>query len=183
MARYLDIILAEIEPVTRAIDEGRLAAFARDLLAAPRVFATGEGRSGLMARAFAMRLMHLGLTVYVVGETTTPALAGGDALVAVSGSGTTAGTLLVARQARDLGAAVFAVTTDPAAPLAALAAHTLAIPAATKWRRAGEAASRQPLGSLFDQCSHLALDAVCLAIAEARGLSNEAARRRHSNVE
>jgi 6-phospho-3-hexuloisomerase len=183
MAGYLEAILAEVEPVARAVDEGQIAAFARDLTAAPRVFATGEGRSGLMARAFAMRLMHLGLTVYVVGETTTPALVAGDALVAVSGSGTTAGTLRVAQQARELGAAVFAVTTDPASALAALAAHTLAIPAATKWRRAGEAASRQPLGSLFDQCSHLALDAVCLAIAEQQGLSNEAARRLHSNIE
>ncbi|HZU00229.1 MAG TPA: hypothetical protein VFA10_11235, partial [Ktedonobacteraceae bacterium] len=89
----LSTIVSEIEHVLSEVDETQVDTFADQLLAAPRVFVTGEGRSGLMAKAFAMRLMHLGLTVYVVGETTTPALKGSDSLVAVSGSGTTEGTV------------------------------------------------------------------------------------------
>ena len=46
-----------------------------------RIFVAGEGRSGFSAKGFAMRLMHLGYTVYVVGETITPALREGDLLV------------------------------------------------------------------------------------------------------
>ncbi len=76
------------------------------LNAAQRVFVAGEGRSGFMAKAFAMRLMHLGLPVHVVGETTTPSVADGDVVVGVSGSGTTAGTVRVAEQAVKVGAAV-----------------------------------------------------------------------------
>ncbi len=179
----LSTILSEIEHVLSEVDEAQVDAFADHLLAAPRVFVTGEGRSGLMAKAFAMRLMHLGLTVYVVGETTTPALTGTDALVAVSGSGTTEGTVHIAQQVKKLGTTIDSVTTNPESALAKLATNVLIIPAATKWRRAGETTTQQPLGSLFDQCCHIVLDAVCLHIAKRKDMSNEAARQLHTNVE
>ena len=92
----LDTVLAEIHGVATRIDRMQLDALASALLAAERIFVTGEGRSGFMARAFAMRLMHLGLPVFVIGETTTPAVRGGDTVVAVSGSGSTGGTVRVA---------------------------------------------------------------------------------------
>ncbi len=179
----LNTIVSEIEQVIRKVDEKQVEILADAMLKASRVFVTGEGRSGLMAKAFAMRLMHLGMTVYVIGETTTPALKESDTLVAASGSGTTSETVHIAQQAKELDCMLFVVTTDPESKLAQLAAHTLAIPAATKWRRAGEVASQQPLGSLFDQCCHIALDAVCLVIANRKHISNETARERHTNVE
>ena len=136
-----------------------------------------------MARAFAMRLMHLGLTVYVIGETTTPAVAAGDTVVAVSGSGTTAGTVRVADQAQEVGATVLAVTTEPESPLGRLAGSILVIPAATKYRRDGEAPTIQPLSSLFDQATHVALDAICLDLASRRGVDNATAKATHANTE
>ncbi|HID41529.1 MAG TPA: 6-phospho-3-hexuloisomerase, partial [Pyrodictium sp.] len=39
-----------------------------------KVLVMGAGRSGLVGRAFAMRLMHLGFNVYVLGETITPSI-------------------------------------------------------------------------------------------------------------
>jgi 6-phospho-3-hexuloisomerase len=117
----------------------------------------GEGRSGLMAKAFPTRLMYLGSTVFVVGETITPAVEPGDTLVAVSGSGATAGTVRFAERAGDTGARVLAVTTAPDSPLARAAETVLEVPAATKHRRAREASTSQPLSSLFDQAVHLVL--------------------------
>lgn len=66
------------EPVTKLIAE---------IVSADKIFAFGLGRSGLVAKAFAMRLMHLGLSVYVVGETICPAPQKDDLLVVFSGSG------------------------------------------------------------------------------------------------
>ncbi|HEX2132129.1 MAG TPA: 6-phospho-3-hexuloisomerase [Actinophytocola sp.] len=183
MADPLETIQDELAAVLPRVDRERLAAFTDRLADAGRVFVAGEGRSGLMARAFAMRLMHLGSTVFVVGETITPAVEPGDTLVAVSGSGATAGTVRVAEQARDTGATVLAVTTDPGSPLARAADTVLEVPAATKHRRAGEASTNQPLSSLFDQATHLVLDAVTLDLATRRGTDNAAARAAHSNVE
>lgn len=41
------------------------------IVKAKRIFVGGAGRSGFAARGFANRLMHLGYTVYFVGEPTT----------------------------------------------------------------------------------------------------------------
>jgi 6-phospho-3-hexuloisomerase len=183
MTDDLDTVLAEIRGVADKTDREQLAALADRLLGAPRVFVAGEGRSGLMGKAFAMRLMHLGLTVYAMGETITPSVGEGDLVVAISGSGTTAGTVRAAESASKAGAAVCAVTTDPSSPLADVAEAALVLPAATKYRRPDEAPTIQPLSSLFDQMTHVALDVVCLEVARRRDVDNEAARRSHSNTE
>jgi 6-phospho-3-hexuloisomerase len=179
----VDTILAEVSTVLSRVDRSQVTELADRLSAAPRVFVTGEGRSGFMAKAFAMRLMHLGLDVHVIGETTTPSVGAKDTLVAVSGSGTTAGTVRVAEQAARVGACVHAVTTDQGSPLALTADTVLTVPAATKYRRADEAPTVQPLSSLFDQATHLLLDVVCLQLAEQRGIDNTTARAAHANTE
>jgi len=183
----LQTILAEVTGVVARTDQAPLGALARALDEAGPVFVTGEGRSGFMAKAFAMRLMHLGLRVHVVGETTTPAVGPDATVVAVSGSGTTAGTVHVAGAAAGRGAAVWAVTTDADSALAATALTTaggvVVVPAATKHRRADEAATIQPLSSLFDQGVHLALDAVCLQLAGLRRVDNATAVKAHANTE
>jgi 6-phospho-3-hexuloisomerase len=179
----VDTILAEVSTVLSRVDRSQVTELADRLSAATRVFVTGEGRSGFMAKAFAMRLMHLGLDVHVIGETTTPSVGAKDTLVAVSGSGTTAGTVRVAEQAARVGACVHAVTTDQGSPLALTADTVLTVPAATKYRRADEAPTVQPLSSLFDQATHLLLDVVCLQLAEQRGIDNTTARAAHANTE
>lgn len=183
MTDDLTTVLEEITGVAEKTDREQIAALVDRLMAAPRVFVAGEGRSGLMGKAFAMRLMHLGLTVYAIGETITPAVREGDLVVAISGSGKTGGTVRAAESARGAGAVVHAVTTDPASPLGQVAEGALVLPAATKYRRADEAPTIQPLSSLFDQMTHVALDVACLEVARRRDVDNERARASHSNSE
>ncbi len=179
----LTTVLIEIQGVAEKVDRDQLGALVDRLVEAPRVFVAGEGRSGLMGKAFAMRLMHLGLTVYAMGETVTPAVRQGDLVVVISGSGTTGGAVRAAESARGAGAAVHAVTTDPTSPLGTVAEAALVLPAATKYRKAGEATTIQPLSSLFDQMTHVALDVVCLQVARRRDIDNDRARQSHSNTE
>lgn len=176
-------ILKEIEGVLGKVDQDQLRRTAEKVLQHDRVFVVGEGRSGLMAKSFAMRLMHLGLTVYVVGETITPSIKEGDLLVAVSGSGKTKGVVWTAEQTRSLNAAVVAVTTADESPLAEAADDILLVPAATKYRKAGETETIQPLGSLFDQCVHLLFDTICLHVAHLKEVDNDKAFSQHSNLE
>lgn len=179
----LTTILAEISQVLSHIPEDDLEITAKRLEQAPRIFVIGEGRSGLMARAFAMRLMHLGAVSYVIGETITPAIAEGDVLVAISGSGRTHHVVWTAEKAKAQGVYVQAITTNPDGELAKTANAALIIPAATKFRRESEAPSIQPLGSLFDQSAHLVFDAICLKYAEAKQVSQKTAFQKHSNLE
>ncbi len=176
-------ILKEVETVLSQVEEEQLQELAVQLQTAKRIFIFGEGRSGLMAKSFAMRLMHLGATVYVVGETITPAIAEGDLLVAVSGSGTTKSVVWTAEKTKSLGCTVIAVTTNPESPLAQAASKVLHVPAATKYRCENELKTIQPLGSLFDQCAHLLFDTLCLLFSQLNSINNADAFARHSNLE
>ena len=82
-----NVILNEIKDVVEKINDNEFLSAASKVTKERRIFVHGEGRSGLMAKGFAMRLMHLGYNVYVVGETITPALNKDDLFIAVSGSG------------------------------------------------------------------------------------------------
>lgn len=150
--------------------------------AAPRVFVVGEGRSGQVMRMFAVRLMHLGLSAHVIGETVTPGIATGDVLVACSGSGTTAATCLFAESAAALGARVIALTAQPLSRLAACAEIVVPIPAPDKSRNDANG-SRQYGASLFEQAALIVCDALVYELQLASGATHAELWRRHANME
>lgn len=160
----------------------QLEEFAQAVIQAHRIFVAGAGRSGLALRMTAMRLMHLGMTVHVVGETTTPAVSEGDLLLVASGSGTTGSIVRAARQAKGEGAAVAAVTTVPASPLGELADVLAVVPAAEKLDRSGTV-SVQYAGSLFEQAVMLFGDAIFHALWQRSGLTGDQIWPRHANLE
>lgn len=186
MGYSLDLIAGEL---TGAIDRvmrddplalGRVA----DLVAeSPRIFVLGAGRSGLALQMTAMRLMHLGLAVHVVGEVTAPAISRGDLLLTASGSGTTPGIVRAASIAVEAGARVAAITAAADSPLAHLAAGTtIVVPAAGKLDRSGTA-SAQYAGSLFEQAVVIVGDALFHALWSRSGQDADALWPRHSNLE
>ncbi len=176
-------ILAEMQgTLARVLPEGpeRLT---EEILKADRIYVAGGGRSGLMARALATRLMHLGLVTYVVGETTTPAIQSGDLLLACSASGETHVTVLVSQVAREAGARVFAVTAMPDSPMARLADETIIIPAPSKVTSPEDGASAQYGGSLFEQALLVLLDAISAEIGRRLGTPPQELDSRHANLE
>ncbi|MCI4659507.1 6-phospho-3-hexuloisomerase [Cryobacterium zhongshanensis] len=150
--------------------------------AAERVFVLGAGRSGLALRMTAMRLMHLGLAVHVVGDATTPAITEKDVLVVASGSGTTTGIVRAASTAAGVGAGVVAITTDRTSPLGELADVVIVIPAATKQDHAG-LISAQYSGGLFEQSLVLVGEALFDALWKDSGATAEELWPRHANLE
>ncbi len=139
-----------------------------------RWFFTGQGRSGLSAQMGAMRLMHLGREVHVLGDATSPSVRAGDALLVVSGSGTTPVSIGFASIAREQGALVFLVTASPESPLAALSDHVLVAPVTQ---------SHQLMGTLFEQSALALLDAVASSIAEQEPQSRDGMAHRHTNMQ
>jgi len=176
-----EAIVREVASVLASVDSGEVKAFVDGVLGARTVFVGGEGRSGLIARTFAMRVMQLGLESYVVGETTTPAVQPGDLLVAVSGSGETATTILFAQTAKAHGGRVAAVVASPDTRLGKLADLQLVIPGRAK-TGAGMESSQMP-GSLFEQAAFMMFDAVVTALVKNRGESYKGMLQRHANIE
>ncbi|MGZ7049801.1 MAG: SIS domain-containing protein, partial [Methanobacterium sp.] len=105
----IDEIIDNVKDVSRDVDGERINNMLDVLISANNVFIIGLGRSGLVARAFAMRLMHLGISVYVVGETITPAINSNDCLLAISGSGETSFIISTAKISRKRNAKIIAV--------------------------------------------------------------------------
>ena len=183
----LETILAENIAVVarlRADTEvtARLDDVAARLRGAERIFVLGAGRSGLALRMTAMRLMHLGLTVHVVGETTTPAITAADALLVASGSGSTAGIVRAAETAHEVGATVLALTTAASSALTGLAQVSVIVPAAEKQDHDG-ALSAQYSGGLFEQSVLLIGDALFHALWRASGATAAELWPRHANLE
>jgi 6-phospho-3-hexuloisomerase len=153
--------------------------------AAPRIFVAGAGRSGLCMRALGMRLMHLGKTVYVVGETATPSIRAENLLILGSGSGRTAGLLTLAEQAQRQQAKILLFTTDATSPLAELANYRVVIPAPslTAPERARGLMSAQPLGTLFEQSLLILCDGIIVELMQRIGIGAAQMLERHANLE
>ncbi len=182
--QQLDAILSELQDTLRLIDSQELTELSRCIAAAPRVFIAGAGRSGLVMRGFAMRLMHLGRTAHVVGGTTTPAIVNGDLLLIGSGSGATASLQASATAARSEGATVALVTAQRDSPLGRLADQIVVIEAPTpKIDTASRRKSVQPMGSLFEQCLALLLDALVIELMPELGEDERSMFDRHANLE
>ncbi|WP_242453902.1 6-phospho-3-hexuloisomerase [Mycolicibacterium sp. P9-64] len=182
IARNLSLVRDEIAGTSARIDEKQVAVLARHLNQNTRVFVAGAGRSGLVLRMAAMRLMHLGLSVHVAGDTTTPAISSGDLLLVASGSGTTSGVVKAAETAKKSGAHIAAFTTNADSPLAALADAVVIIPAAQKTDH-GSSVSRQYAGSLFEQVLFLATEAVFQSLWDLTDVEAEELWLRHANLE
>ena len=157
-----------------------------------KVAVVGAGRSGLVGKAFAMRLMHLGFSTYVLGETITPSLAPGDVLIAISGSGRTELIVTVAKIAKKIGAHVVAITSFPDSPLGVVADHIVRVPGRTKIAKESDYIARQilgiheplvPLGTLFENTAMAFLDGIIAELMKRLGISESDLRKRHANVE
>jgi len=152
----------------------------------------GAGRSGLVGKAFAMRLLHLGFNSYVLGETIVPSVSSGDVAIAISGSGRTGLIVEAADAAKKVGTYVIAITTYPESPLGKIADLVVRIPGRSKISKMDDYFARQilglheplaPLGTLFEDTAMLFLDGVIYYLMIKLNVTEEEMRSRHANVE
>jgi len=177
------IILDEIHSVLEKIDERVYEEFLASILNAKNIFVTGQGRSGLVSRTFAMRLTHIGLNAYCVGDATTPNIDKGDLLVACSSSGSTHITRYIAGLAKKSQAAIVAVTSHKDSPLAGQADIIIELPVqevSTNYKHSG---SIQFRSTLFEQACLVYLDGVILSLVNKLNSSEKDMHKRHSNLE
>ena len=177
------IILDEIHSVLEKIDERAYEEFLSSILNAKNIFVTGQGRSGMVSRTFAMRLTHIGLNAYCVGDATTPNIDKGDLLVACSSSGSTHITRYIAGLAKKSQAAIVAVTSHKDSPLAGQADIIIELPVqevSTNYKHSG---SIQFRSTLFEQACLVYLDGVILSLVNKLNSSEKDMHKRHSNLE
>jgi 6-phospho-3-hexuloisomerase len=170
-------ILIDLQRVLDAVSERKTKQFLRAILRAPRVFVYGLGRSGLVARMFGMRLIHLGRGAEIVGDTTTPAIRADDLLVVCSRTGQSPILRHAVRLGHNEGAAAVAVVGMRSTPLAREADLVVRLPLDV-----AQGERSQPMGSLFEQALLLYLDDFVLRLMEETKTTVEDMERIHSNL-
>lgn len=191
-----DQILTALTKSLDRLDNGQVNKFIEILLDAKKncrkILVVGAGRSILVGRAFAMRLMHISFDVHVVGETITPAVEKDDILLAISGSGSTTMVVTAAKIAKKVGAKVVAITTYPHSPLGKCADHVIVLLGRTKLAKKKDYFSRQilgvheplaPLGTLFEATAVIFLDGLIVELMHKLSLTEDDLKKRHATIE
>jgi 6-phospho-3-hexuloisomerase len=157
-----------------------------------KILVVGAGRSGLAGRAFAMRLMHLGFDVYVLGETITPAMGVNDMILCISGSGETKMAVTAATAGKEMNAKVVAITSHKDSTLAKMADRIVLIPGRTKLAIEDDYSVRQilgsheplaPLGTLFEITLNIFLDSLVAELMQRLGETEIDLKKRHATIE
>lgn len=174
-------INTELRKSSEQIPEEQLDQFIEAVQSHKRIFVYGTGRSGLMLKALAMRLMQIGCQSYVIGETTTPSVGKGDLLVVASASGETQSVCSAADDGAKQGADVLVITGSQESTLSRNHTPLIRIESANKFTESK--ASIQPLGSLFEQMLLLVFDAVILKMSTLSEDTNQKMAQRHASIE
>ncbi len=173
---------SELAEVAKRIDDSALEPAAAAIVGARRIMLFGCGREGLMMRALAMRLHHLGLEVCMQGDVTAFPLGPGDLFLCAAGPGELATASALCRVANESGARVLVVTAEPDGATARLADELLVVPAQTMASDIG-GSSVLPMGSLFEGAMFLLFEVLTLRLRETIGETPASMRARHTNME
>ncbi|HIW13196.1 MAG TPA: SIS domain-containing protein [Candidatus Salinicoccus stercoripullorum] len=180
MNEILKTVSEEVDKVCRSVDASELEALGAEIEGAGSIYIYGNGRSGLVGRMIAMRLMHSGYGVYVIGETTTPAFEENDLLIILSGSGKGHSIMTMTEKARSLGGKTALVTAADDAVLRETFDAVLSIGASTKHN---DIPTIQPLGNQFDQSMHLILDSLIIHLNKKADKDAGEIKAKHFNLE
>lgn len=178
-------ILMEQQKVYEKIDKASLLEFIQTIQKHNTIFLIGTGREGLAARAFAMRLMHMGKEVHWIWDDTAPAICPGDLLIAVMGDGKIGHIRYVCERAKEAGGFLYVVTGSPGSLLnRGLADRIFFLPGAVYRGTDDVVPSIQPMGNLFEQTLLVTFDMIVMLLAEkTEELTYEKMAARHRNVE
>lgn len=183
MENYTLQILAELKANGSRIDVEQTTALVAAIKKARHIFLAGAGRSGIAIQAFANRLMHLGFSVSLVGEISSPHSQAGDLLIICSGSGETGSLVSLAEKAAKSDVKIALITMKPESTIGHLATTTLVLPGSTKDEQSNTDAFSQPMGTTFEQLAFLTFDGLVLHLMDDLGETSETMFARHADFE
>jgi 6-phospho-3-hexuloisomerase len=174
MRESVDYIIESVKKSIERDIEGT-DEFIELIVKSKKVFIYGVGRSGLIAKAFAIRLVQMGLEVFFIGETITPIVEENDLVIIVSYTGETMSAMQTANIVRRVGAKVVSVTANTHSKLAGASNLVILIhpPKDEDSKRLA------PLGTLFEDATLIYLDGIVATLMERLSMNESAMRKRH----
>lgn len=176
---HKQLIVDKISGILEATDESYDQKLTAMLDRAGRIFVSGAGRSGLIGRFFAMRLMHSGYDVYVVGEIVTPSIKSGDLLLIISGSGETEQLISFTKRAKQIGADIVLISAKSDSTIGDMADAIFQIGTPEQYGKV----KGMPMGTVFELSTLFFLEALISHVIHEKGIPEETMRERHANLE
>jgi 6-phospho-3-hexuloisomerase len=190
--RSMNLIADHIKKLATKLDTKSVTLLVNAIMGSKKIFLMGAGRSGLAAKAFAMRLMHMGFNVYVVGETTTPAVQLDDLVIAVSGSGETPSIASLGAITKKIGSKLACITSNKDSTIGGISDIVVVVPGRPKEdviledyheRRMVGYPQLAPLGTIFEISALVFLDAVISELMVRTGADEAELKKRHTVFE
>jgi 6-phospho-3-hexuloisomerase len=179
----IDVIIAEVVDVLDRVEKAHVEELISEISRAKKIVVCGAGRVGYAIRGFGMRLGHLGLSVYAVGDTTLPATTSGDLLIVASGSGETQTIFDLVEISKKNGCRIASVTGSYDSRIARISDCIVIVPAPSKTKSVNGRKSVQPMTTLNEQCLSLFFDSVVLLLMDKMNENHDSMWKRHSNLE
>jgi len=178
--KSIEYIQKKIREILEKISEENIEKVKKLFFQSNRIFVYGAGRSGLVAKAFAIRLVHLGFQTFVIGETISAPVTKGDLVLIVSGSGETIPAVMTAEIAHKIGAKVVSITAKKKSEIAKYADVTLFISSSCDEE---ERKKYAPLGTLFEASVWILLDGLIADLMDSKNETEEDMRSRHATLQ
>ena len=179
MSEYMNFVSDYIKKISKELDSENVNRLINEIIDVKKIFLMGAGRSGLEARAFAMRLMHLGFDVYVIGDATTPVPTKEDLVIIISGSGETQSVLDLGINIKSKGPKMAIITTNKDYSHTKILDMTIIIPVMIKDIDKDLRECFLPMGTLFEAVSHIFLDAIISELKYRTGTTEAKMKDRH----
>ena len=173
-------IARKITDILSDVDEGIITEILTEFFTAHRIFVYGAGRSGLVARAFAIRLVHLGFQTFVIGETIGAPVKKDDLVFIITGSGETIPAVMTAEIAQKIGAKLVVLTSHAHSRIVQFADIPVILSADC---RETERKYLAPLGTLFEASAWLLLDGIIAGLMMRKGETEQSMQARHATLE
>jgi 6-phospho 3-hexuloisomerase len=176
---HQQLIVDKISGILEATDDSYDEKLTAMLDKANRIFLAGAGRSKLVGNFFAMRLVHGGYDVSVVGEIVTPSIKKGDLLIIISGSGETEQLIAFTKKAKSIGADIMLISAKAESTIGDLADGVFQIGSSEQYGKV----KGMPMGIVFELSTLVFLEATISHIIHEKGIEEEIMRERHANLE
>ena len=173
------LIIDKISSILDATDKSHDVKLTGMLDSAKRIFIAGAGRSKLVGNFFAMRLVHGGYDVSVVGEIVTPSIKNGDLLIIISGSGETEQLIAFTKSARKMGANIVLISAKTSSTIGDMADAVFTVGSPDQYGKV----VGMPMGTVFELSTLIFLEAIISHIIHEKGIAEEVMRERHANLE
>jgi 6-phospho-3-hexuloisomerase len=182
-SEIVEVILHEVQRVLSALKDAQVKELVDLILTSKNIVLCGAGRVGLASRAFTMRLAHLGLNAFFVGDVNVPAVSKDDLFIVASGSGETQTIFDLLKIAKEHGAKTALITGNPDSRMGKLSDVIVEILAPSKVKKIEGFSSIQPMTTLNEQCLWIFFDSLVLRLMDETQKGHDEMWKLHSVLE